>query len=117
MDEGRGPRREAVAPGLLCPCVAEWPVLAPLRCGVATDMKNTVLKVIFDLNDGRRAGGRYLARQCMQVARGRDFVRPGLRLGLVHAGRPRRWSRLMETSRKEASWSCSMSCSTKQAVG
>ena len=58
VDEGRGSRREAVTPGLLCSCVAERPVWAPLRRGVATDMKNTVLKEIFDLDDGRRPGGR-----------------------------------------------------------
>ena len=58
---------------------------------MATDMKNTILHVIFDLDDGRWPGGRYLARQCMQVARGRDFVRPGVRLELVHTPWPRRW--------------------------
>ena len=90
--------------------------MAPPRCGVATNMKNTVLKVIFDMDDGRRAGGRYLARQCMRVARGRDVVRTGVRLELVHTPWPRTWSRLMQHIKEEGSWSCSMS-STKLEMG
>ena len=58
VDEDRGPRSEAVAPGVLCSCVAERPVLALLRSSVATNMKNKVLHVIFDLDDGRWPGGR-----------------------------------------------------------
>ena len=53
---------------------------------MATDMQNKVLHVIFDLGDGLWPGGRYLARHCVQVARGRDLVRPGVRLELVRAG-------------------------------
>jgi len=38
--------------------LAERPVLAPLRSSVETSMKNKVLHVIFDLDDGRWPGGR-----------------------------------------------------------
>ena len=58
VDEGRCPRSEAATPGLLCSCVAKRPVLAPLRSSVATNMKNKVMHVIFDLDDGWRSGGR-----------------------------------------------------------
>jgi len=78
-------------------------------------MKNKVLHVIFDLDDGRWPSGRKLARPCMQVARGRDLVRPSVRLGMLRAGWPRSWGRLMQPSKEKASWTCSMSCA-KQGV-
>ena len=82
---------------------------------MATNMKNKVLHVIFDLDDGRWPSGRKLARPCMQVARGRDLVRPSVRLGMLRAGWPRSWGRLMQPSKEEASWTCTMSCA-KQGV-
>ena len=83
---------------------------------MAADVQNKALHVIFDLDDGLWAGDRYLARHCVQVARGRDLVRPGVRIELVHTPWPRRWSRLMDPSKEGGSWSCFMSC-TRLAVG
>lgn len=40
---------------------------------------------------------------------------PGACLGMLRAGWPRRWSRLMQPSKEEASWTCTMSCA-KQGV-
>ena len=72
MDEGRGPRTEAVAPGMLCLCVAERPVLAPISDRVATDVKNYQLEVDLGLDDARPPCRQEPTRQSMQLSRGRD---------------------------------------------
>ena len=72
VDEGRRPRTEAVAPGMLCPCVAERPVLAPISDRVTTDVKNALLDVHLGFDDARPPCRQDPARQSMQLSRDRD---------------------------------------------
>ena len=50
-------------------------------------------------------------KDLLAALRGRDLVRPSVRLGMLRAGWPRSWGRLIhQPSKEEASWTCTMSC-------